>query len=1126
MSDPSTPKPQVPKPEGCAACPRRECPRTVLSLPVLKDSQHADMLFVYTQPEGSDIVTQNYGTAGATASVMNTTLTSIYREYRQYQKYTRRVTPAVQCAPAIADEKANAATLKACAPRLLETVEQVAPKLIVAFGATALKQLGFKQKHTDVRGRILEPETTHLPYPVLVTFSEKALTAAQGLYETFRQDLVNGFARIERGKGINVSLEELTKDYRTPKDMDEALEVIQEILDFGGDKKDAQLISIDTETTTLRPERPDSKIIAFCFAWDKHKSTTILFDHPHAPPEYLDRLPELEEKIRELLASPKPKTLHNAKFDLKFIELRYGMRVRNVRWCTLGGEHLLDEDKKGNYGLKALTAVWLPHFCGYEDRLYDVLNAVDESEYALLSDKIDTLSSLPAFEHTEYLEALKGHREALEAYDAQKAAWDAEMAEYERLVSVHAETVKAYREAVAHWEAQPKRGKKPVKPVRVRGEAASEATDAEYVAALQAYDAELHAWETFQAAPKPVLYSTRPVRPEKLQRAPDEPKDPRSKKERDFTTDAGFEKVPIHELQIYGAVDGDVTRQLTLLQGERLRDEANESYVAHLLRSERITPQDAHARVRAKPPVSRTRALMMSHVIPASRTLGRMEYYGMRVDFAYADKLEKGLTEVIERTKSELRQMCPEIYGPTRAEFNINSGVHLAWLLYHSEWLHPDGTKMPPVECRELTKKGAESTAAKALMPYVVYDDGTERDEKGKPIKVVRKESYFLEQLFLYKKAIKARDTFLVNTRVLSKRDGKLHTSFHINGTGTGRLSSSDQNLQNIPSKLANFLIKKLFIADDPDTMVVVNADYKGAEVRVFTAYARDPALIKALNDGMDMHSFFASRVFGQPYEDFENRGNAAALPDSDYRKLLNTLRTQIKRTVFGILYGAGAPKIAETIGKSVEEAQEVIDLLFKMFPAIKDYIDETHYLVARDQYVETFFGRRRRFPLVAVSRHRSRAQRQAGNFKIQSTSSDIVIDRLVEIDEMIRSDNTWPEWGIDKPLHTYGVRLLLTVHDSIVLQWPRALLHALEPWMRYYGEERVREKFEWLPVPFKVDIEVGPSYGEVVPLHEYLTANKDELEFLAAEALAQNEGVFEEQELLTMLKQDAFDLN
>jgi len=327
--------------------------------------------------------------------------------------------------------------------------------------------------------------------------------------------------------------------------------------------------------------------------------------------------------------------------------------------------------------------------------------------------------------------------------------------------------------------------------------------------------------------------------------------------------------------------------------------------------------------------------------------------------------------------------------------------------------------------------------------------------------------------------------------------------------------NSSDMNLQNIPKMLAGYNIKKLFITDNQQKLVFVNADYKGAEVRVFTAYARDPALIKALNDGLDMHSFFAATVFKRPYEDYNARDEPLPHMSEDYCKLLNKERTQIKRVVFGILYGAGPKKIAEQIGVSDEEGQKLIDMLFEMFPAIRDYIDEVKYLVSRDGYVDTIFGRRRRFPLMATSRHRSRAERQACNFKIQSTSSDIVIAQLIEMHDVINSNQTWPEWGIHKPLHTYGTRVLLTVHDSIGFQWPKELLHALEAWVTYYGETRVREKFPWLPVPFKIDIEVGPSYGECIPLPKYLKNNP-----------ANNLEVHDDDEIeiLNTLRQDAFE--
>lgn len=1082
----------------CASCPRAGSYNYDVEVLQGADLSAArtDMLFVLSQPmwnferfsEPPKLI--GMGLLGDQRSVLTTALQRVAKTDPRRQFSRVAATFSAQCLPLGGnDEKPSAQVLNLCKSPLLVQLETRNPRLIVAFGATPLRQLGVTSKFMDVRGRILEPAVTGLPAPLLVTFSEAALAAAPGLFATFLQDLENGYTRLERGEAAAVTLESLTADYTYPQTIDEALAVCRLIRDYTGRpdmSADEWVISVDTETTSLRPERPETKVIAFCFAWDSGKSTTILFDHPNAPPEYLERLPELQVEIAALLASPKPKTFHNAKFDLKWIELKYQMPVNNVVWCSLLGEHLLDEDKKGNYGLKALTAVWIPHFCGYEDKLHDILEASDGGAYAHIDEKLSTLSE----EHSDYADALRGYRTEMETYAAKKAAYEADLAAYEAELELWRADQQRYKAELVLWEARPRRPKKPVKPKQPRGLDVLDAAFEDYTKELQVYDAELASWEAWEDAPKPKAAGARPGKPDRLERPPGEPEDPRSRKEREFNTDAGFEKVPLLELQTYGAVDTDVTRQLTKLQRQRLAKEKKAS--AGTLGAE---------------------PLMLSHAIPASRVLGRMEYYGTTIDQDYVGVLDKALTQIIDETKAAV-ESCIGSYKPNGQAFNIGSGAHIAEVVYHTGWKRPDGQWEPAVECLEHTKKTKkESTTESALKPYIKYDEKIDAST-GKKTKVLRPESFLLERLFLYKKAIKARDTFLMNLRVLSKRDRRVHTSFHINGTGTGRLSSSDMNLQNVPKKLAGWSIKKLFIPDTDD-FVFVNADYKGAEVRVFTAYARDEKLIAALNNGLDMHSFFASLVFKRPYEDYQARDNPDLIADPDYRLLLDKERSNIKRVVFGILYGAGEGKIAETIGISREEAREIINKLFEMFPDIKGYIEEVNHLVLRDGFVETMFGRRRRFPLTTVSRHKSRAQRQACNFKIQSTSSDIVLGQVIEMDDVINSDKTWPEWGIHQPLHTLGVRLLLTVHDSIVLQWPKKIIRALGPWMKFYGETRVRQKYSWLPVPFAMDVEVGPSYGECKPLEKYLK----ELPYEEAD-----EGLFEEQQALAELRVDAFE--
>jgi DNA polymerase-1 len=428
---------------------------------------------------------------------------------------------------------------------------------------------------------------------------------------------------------------------------------------------------------------------------------------------------------------------------------------------------------------------------------------------------------------------------------------------------------------------------------------------------------------------------------------------------------------------------------------------------------------------------------------------------------------------------------------PSGKPLNIASSQQIGNILYNWGWTHPDGTAMPPYPVVDTTKMGLPSTADKTLKQFLAYED---RDAE-----IPTKEAYFIERYGRWKKAKKAKETFLANTRLLSRRDGFLHTSFHINGTGTGRLSSSDMNLQNLPKYLAGWNIKKLFIPSS-DEMLICNCDYKGAEVRVFTVYAPDPGLIDAINNGLDMHSYFAAKVYGRPYDHYANRDNNTLFPDKNYHKTLDKERTQIKRVVFGILYGAGKYKIAETVNISVEEAQKLIRLLFDMFKAIEQYGIDIETEVRTNGFVETVFGRRRRFPLHGLSRHQNRAFRQAKNFKIQSTSSDIVMGQLVEVDEHLR--------------HDFHGRMLMTVHDSMVFEFPKKHINQLKDFLTFYGEDSIAKKYSWLPVPFKMDIEVGPSYGEVQSLDSYLREHPFK---------PTPEGVIEEQEILNELREDAF---
>jgi len=500
------------------------------------------------------------------------------------------------------------------------------------------------------------------------------------------------------------------------------------------------------------------------------------------------------------------------------------------------------------------------------------------------------------------------------------------------------------------------------------------------------------------------------------------------KDRRKRSNDVGYSRVPLDTLLPYAAIDTDLTRRLLKNQFARMKED---NFLAN------------------------AKSLMNTHCLPASRVLGKMEFQGMRVDRPYVLYLEQELTKVVAKKDEELRSY----WDPQDGEFNPNSTANLSWVLYNR------GIKDEEAIDPLTGKKGVYIRRVGPWTERNVKSGQYKTDKKTLRAIVEYMDCLFTKALLDYRSAFKALSGFIHDINILSEADGFLHTNFHLHGTSTGRLSSNDLNMQNLAEWLAGYNIKKIFIADNPDEDLIVNLDYKGAEIRVFTAYAPDKELIKALNDGLDVHSFFTQEIYGIPYADVER------LKDVD--KKMKKTRTNVKRVVFGILYGAMAKKIAETAGISIEEAQGVIDKLFARFPALVRYMDETVEQIHRLGFVETLFGRRRRFPLQGVNGFfQGQAERRGKNMKIQSTSSDIVLGQLTEVAEHI---------------HELGGRLCITVHDSIVACVKKAYVKQLPDFLDYYAVKRVSEKYPWLPVSFTCDISVGSNYGELTKLHEYL---------------------------------------
>lgn len=831
--------------------------------------------------------------------------------------------------------KIHKTTLDRCSHYLRAAIAHKRPKIIVPLGATAMKALGYKtEKFGEARGRVLRHEIDGQEVLILPTFGSKQLLVKTGLYPLFYNDLIKA-VKIASGveaAAAQVTLEELSTDYVMPKTVAEVKAVCDLMIEYvipGAPSASRCALAVDTETNTLYPHRTDAKVLCVSFAWDNGRATAIPLFHPLAPwsPEELE---EVIGHVRRVLECPKPKVFHNAGFDLRMLEMRHGMRVANVAWDTLLGEHLIREDMSGAYSLKILGRSYFPQFANYADKVAELaakLTVEEEGIASLLKDFRKRAIKAPGFDVGMSIEMSKAQ---LEAY----------------------------------------------------------------------------------------LYGNKKHRKKQA-------------------NDNGYSRVPLDILLPYAAVDTDLTRRLLRNQTARINEEGCKGALS----------------------------LMRTHCIPASRALGRMEFDGFPVDRPYLDHLEAELGRIVDEKMSALRKVyaaTTQFYPDKRGEeFNPNSTAQVSWLLFTAGVMDPDNPT-PDVNGipRPVTRHGPWCEINKKSQQFKV-------DKKTLKAIAEKTKCPFARVLLEYRAAHKALTGFIVEIRVLSEYDGRLHTSFLLHGTSTGRLASRNINMQNLPvKKIAGLNIKKLFIPDDPEEEVIFNVDWKGAEIRVFTAYARDPQLEEAINKGLDVHSWFTQEIFGIPYDEVE-RGK------EDVHK---EVRTTVKRVVFGILYGAMAKKIAETAGISEERAQEVIDKLFARFPSLKGYMDEVVASIHRYGFVETFFGRRRRFPLVRVNRFfAGQAERRGKNMKIQSTSSDIVIGQLIEIADHI---------------HELGGRLCITVHDSIVGTIKKKYLHMAQAFFQKYCVNRVGEKYPWLPVAFACDVSVGPSYGETIDIKDYIARN------------------------------------
>jgi DNA polymerase-1 len=296
-----------------------------------------------------------------------------------------------------------------------------------------------------------------------------------------------------------------------------------------------------------------------------------------------------------------------------------------------------------------------------------------------------------------------------------------------------------------------------------------------------------------------------------------------------------------------------------------------------------------------------------------------------------------------------------------------------------------------------------------------------------------------------YRELTKLRSTYIEALPRLVGEDGRLHTTFNQSVAATGRLSSSNPNLQNIPvrTELGQRIRQAFVPANTGDLMV--SADYSQIELRVLAHLSADPGLIEAFTSGHDFHGVTASRVFGVAVED--------VTPE---------MRRRAKAVNFGIVYGQSAHGLGDTLKIGYAEAQEMIDRYFAAYPGVRRCLDERVAEAHRDGYAVTLFGRRRPIPELKNSNYnvRSFGERTAMNHPMQGTAADIMKLAMVEVDRRLRAE-------------CFDSRMVLQVHDELVFEAPPVELERLSAMVAESMSSVVT-----LSVPLEVNVASGPNWA------------------------------------------------
>lgn len=395
--------------------------------------------------------------------------------------------------------------------------------------------------------------------------------------------------------------------------------------------------------------------------------------------------------------------------------------------------------------------------------------------------------------------------------------------------------------------------------------------------------------------------------------------------------------------------------------------------------------------------------------IPLTLVLAKMEHTGVSIDCEYLKELSSYMTEKLAELEDLIYQLAGE-------PFNINSPKQVAEVLFDKLEL-------------KTKKKKSRSTSADVL-------------------EEMAQEYEICEYILQHRKFAKLKSTYTdALPTLISKKDGRIHTTYNQALTVTGRLSSSNPNLQNIPirSEEGN-KIRSAFCAMDKENSLILSADYSQIELRLLAHVSGDEHLIHAFTSGEDVHAMTAAKVFGVELKD-----------------VTKEMRRRAKAVNFGIVYGQSKYGLAKSLGITNAEAQEFIDKYFETYPKVKEYMNNEVEFVAQNGYVETAFGRKR---YLASELHSSNyqirefAQRAAINQPLQGTAADLIKIAMIRVDKAIDKMKT---------------KMIMQVHDELVFEVPKDELEQLKSIIL----DCMALKDQNLKIPLDVDINYGTSWKE-----------------------------------------------